>query len=61
MAAISERPESTHEFISFAASFLIEHECMMEEEKAVVLAGNFGRNQGATLIEIGTLKNLIRY
>jgi len=56
-----DRPESTNEFISFAASFLLEHECMKEEEKAVVLAGNFGRNQGATFIEIGTLKNLIRY
>jgi len=52
--------EDHDEFLKTALSNLIDHASYQKEDMVVVVAGNFGKTGGTSLIEIGSIKELNR-
>jgi len=52
--------EDHDEFLKTALSNLIDHASYQEEDMVVVVAGNFGKTGGTSLIEIGSIEELNR-
>jgi pyruvate kinase len=59
-ASFMERDLSSHEFLHTALNRLLENGLLTEESLITVLAGNFGSDNGASYIEISTVKNLLK-
>ena len=57
-AEYMEPREYSHEFRQHALDFLIEKQEITNDDRVVILAGNFGKSNGASFIEISTVKNL---
>jgi len=51
---------TSHEFLTETLSKLIRENKLNKNDLIVVIAGNFGRSQGASYIEVGTIENLIK-
>ncbi len=56
-----EPQNTSHEFLIDAMDHLQEGHEIHKNDLVVVIAGNFGRNYGASYIEIGTIDNLTRH
>ncbi|MFW5657549.1 MAG: pyruvate kinase [Bacteroidota bacterium] len=54
------QPSEEHEFISKALERLRKKGKLKSEDRIVILGGNFGRNHGASFIDISTVDNLIK-
>jgi pyruvate kinase len=54
-----EPRDNAHEFIHSALTSLLDKKRLTEEDRVVILAGNFGKQQGASFIEISSVKNLL--
>ena len=54
-----EPRNTADDFLHHALSKLINNKCLTNDSLIVVLAGNFGRSQGATFIEISNVEHLI--
>ncbi len=52
-------PEEQHEFVTKGLQKLIKKGKIKNEDRVVVVGGNFGRSHGASFIEISTVENLI--
>ncbi len=59
-ASFMERDLSSHEFLHAALSQLVANGFLTEESLITVLAGNFGSDNGASYVEISTVKNLLK-
>ena len=55
-----ERYASTPSFVQHALETLVTEGYLTHNNKVVILAGNFGRNHGASFIEISNVKNLLK-
>ncbi len=54
-----EPRNTADDFLQHALAKLTNNKCLTNDSLIVVLAGNFGRSQGATFIEISNVKHLI--
>lgn len=52
--------ETSHEFVQQAVNSLVRENVVKDSSLVVVIAGNFGHSTGASYVEIGTVKNLLR-
>ena len=60
VSAYYMEPRNTaDDFLQHALSKLIDNKCLTKDSLIVVLAGNFGRSQGATFVEISNVEHLI--
>ena len=49
----------THEFVGKALKQLVERGKLHNEDRVVVVAGNFGRSKGVSFVEIGSVESLV--
>jgi len=59
-ASFMERDLTSHQFLRTALNRLLENDFLTEESLITVLAGNFGSDNGASYVEISTVKNLLK-
>jgi pyruvate kinase len=59
-AAFMERDLTSHEFLHAALNRLLENGFLIQDSLITVLAGNFGYDNGASYVEISTVKNLLK-
>ena len=55
-----EENKNTDEFLDFSISKLWRKKVVDKDDLIVVLAGNFGRGFGASFIEVGIVKNMVK-
>ena len=55
-----EPSETSHEFVQQAVNSLVSEGVVKDNSLVVVIAGNFGHSTGASYVEIGTVKNLLK-
>ncbi len=59
-ASFMDRDLTSHEFLRLALSRLLKNGLLTEESLIIVLAGNFGSDNGASYVEISTVQNLLK-
>jgi len=55
-----ELRDNTDEFLDYSISKLLRKKVVDKDDLIVVLAGNFGRSYGASFIEVGIVKDMVK-
>lgn len=55
-----EMSDNTDDFLDFSVSKLLRKKVVNKDDLIVILAGNFGRGVGASFIEIGIVKDMVK-